>query len=155
MKPATLCVIDIQYFFGAARNPSLLNNVVALIEAAKAKRAGIVVLEYKGCGSSSVEVQKSLYDYDRCVFTTKTMCDGSQEFISACKFKRLNTKKIVVCGVETDVCVYETITGLHLLLPKSKIEVVASACNAWHDDDKKNKEVFKTLSNYKNVVIRR
>jgi nicotinamidase-related amidase len=155
MKPATLCVIDVQVPFHAAGRKSLLDNIVRLVKNAKRRKAGIVLVEFEGFGSTHIAIQQAIGSYERCITTIKSDCDGSGEIIDACRRKGFYTGKIIVCGVETNNCVLATIDGLDDLLPFSKKEVVASACNAHKHNNSVSEKAFKKMLRYGNVKIRR
>ena len=99
MKPATLCIIDVQVPFHAAGRESLLDNVVRLVKNAKRRRAGIVLVEFEGFGSTHIAIQQAIGSYERCITTIKSDCDGSEEIIDACRERGFNTRKIIICGV--------------------------------------------------------
>ena len=100
--PATLCIIDVQVPFHAAGRKSLLDNVVRLVKNAKRRRAGIVLVEFEGFGSTHIAIQQAIGSYEKCITTIKSDCDGSEEIIDACCKRGFNTRKIVICGVETN-----------------------------------------------------
>ena len=155
MKPATLCVIDVQVPFHAAGRKSLLDNIVRLVKNAKRRKAGIVLVEFEGFGSTHIAIQQAIGSYERCITTIKSDCDGSEEIIDACRERGFNTRKIIICGVETNNCVMATLDGLDDLLPFSKKEVVAPACNVMGHNDSVNRKAFKKMLRYENVSVRR
>lgn len=55
---------------------------------------------------------------------------GSREVRRTIKNNRLPMRNIKLCGVNTDCCVLATIYGLNKKLKKSKMQVIAKACNS-------------------------
>jgi CMP-2-keto-3-deoxyoctulosonic acid synthetase len=136
MKASTLCIVDMQPMFQASQEPNTISGVLGLIAKAMKAGAGIVVLEFQGCGETDPRIIQALRGYHRVLITTKSCDDGSSEFLEVCEQRGFYTGRVVVCGVNTDACVQATVFGIKRRLPQSKVVVVGRACNTWTNRDK-------------------
>jgi len=128
-KPATLCIVDMQPEFVAAMSQYIIHHITLLIQRAKTKRAGIVVLEYQRCGRTLYQIREALEGYKNVITCKKKNDDGSIEFLDACDHEKFNKKQVIVCGVNTDMCITDTALGIKQHYPKAQVEVVADACS--------------------------
>jgi nicotinamidase-related amidase len=127
---ATLIVIDVQPLeFKAARHPDLQRGVASLVRKAIARNWDIVVVEYKGAGSTIPEVTEQLRDYDRTDTVIKNTDGGGEEVWLAMAHNSFAGERIFVCGTNTHGCVQDTVDELAELLDESDIAVVKSGCN--------------------------
>jgi hypothetical protein len=106
----TLVVIDMQYEFSSTANLALA-GVCRAIVAAKKNLNHIIVIEYKDSGDTLPEVKKALGAYKRVSYRTKKCDDGSKEILDVVRRKKL-PRKLRVCGVNLDACVWYSILGL-------------------------------------------
>lgn len=125
-----LVVIDMQPFFKSVTK-KVVSNVLKLIREFKKQNNFIFVLEYNECGETHPSIVKELNGYDNVQFVVKKKEDGSLPLIKAMKIKNPKRTKMEfnVCGVNTDACVADTVLGLNMRMPLSKINVIKRACN--------------------------
>lgn len=127
----TLCVIDMQYYFGASRNAKVQNGCKKAIRKAMRDDAAILFVEYATCGRTVPTLVALTYGYKMAHLVIKTDDDGSGDIIKTIQHMKLPANHIKICGVNTDYCVLDTTRGLKESCPKStKIEVIADACNS-------------------------
>ena len=86
----------------------ILRNAVIMIKAAKILGVPIIVTEQyrKGLGDTVPAVGEALQEYtsiDKVYFS----CFKSEEFVS--QLKRLKRKNLIAMGIESHVCVYQTV----------------------------------------------
>lgn len=132
----TLLIIDMQTGFSASRKTSVLEKCKDEIRKAIKREAEIIVLEYIDSGKTHPGISRLLKYYPRAHFIEKWENDGSY-YIEVFK-KDLGLKapkKILVCGVNTDACVCETIAGMarKKYFKKTKFEIIVKACNSNYD----------------------
>jgi nicotinamidase-related amidase len=156
----TLCVIDMQEYFGVNPNSTVATNVEREVYQAISDRAPILFVEYASCGDTLDRLTKITKEaqYDRSYAVTKKWDDGSKEIVSFARKNNVSLDRLKVVGINTDCCVYRTIIGLKAELPWSVIEVVADACdsyakysgslNSHHTGVKLLKGLGCTISNY-------
>ncbi len=125
--PPTWVIIDMLDDFPASR--TIKDAVIGELGKAMAAGADIVFVESRGKCSTHSELVATVADYDRKVFTHKSMNDGSCSVVESCLNRRFRMRQFRVCGVNTNFCVYETVAGLLLLVPDCQIEVCKHACN--------------------------
>lgn len=118
-----------QPYFKAAKEKWVVAGVINQIRLAKQRSAGIVVVEYKGCGRTHPKILNALKGYQRVVNAKKEQDDGTLAILNAIKRNFFSEDRIRVCGVNTSCCVMDTIEGLSLVFPNSEIQVVADSCN--------------------------
>lgn len=70
-------------------------------------------------------------DYDRVFITRKGDDNGSHEVRKTIKDNKLPSRRVRVCGVNTDCCVLETVCGLNRSMKQTKIEIIPKACNSF------------------------
>lgn len=128
---STLCVIDMQPKFEAAKCRSTTAQVVDQINLAKKQRDNIVLVSYNGFGPIDENVWNAAKEYRHKIHIFKDASDGSEQIVDACNDMGYNTDRFVVCGIETDCCVRHTTEGLLWRLPQCKIEIPVKACNTW------------------------
>lgn len=133
----TLLVIDVQPYFNAANNRRVIRNCRREIRQAIEDKAGILLIEFLGCGRSNTGIAKMISNYDRAFVIIKGQDDGSSEVVAAIEHFNLPKTKIKVIGVNTNACVQSTVMGLTRLRTNSKlsISVVADACYSVSEDD--------------------
>ena len=131
----TLLIIDVQ---GKLANlvyekNKIHKNIVSLIEAAKILTLPIIFTEQapEKIGKTIPEIAKHLKDFPLVVKKSFSCC-GSMEFLQ--KLNSLNRQQIIVGGIETHVCVYQTV--MDLLDRRFKVQVVANAVSSRQKEDK-------------------
>lgn len=107
----TLIIIDMQDDFMKAGS-ACLRHVLHEITLAKARGAGIVILEYQDCGKTAKEIRQMLEGYKNKVTAVKMKNGGGEEFFAVAERKRFNTGKVRVCGVNRAWCVKDTVKEL-------------------------------------------
>jgi len=103
----TLCIVDMQPFFSTAKH--CLDAVCHQVKLAKKRKAGIVVLEYSGCGTTYPEIKILLASYKHVTYITKHRSGGGSKFLEAAKKAKIKTNKVRFVGVNRGYCVFETI----------------------------------------------
>ncbi len=128
MKPATLIVVDMQPIFEASRYPDVVVGVTKQIMIAMKNNWSIIFLEYKGSGQTHSGLLNLTKGYDRKARIRKTHDDGSEDIVRTLKRRRdFPVENLVVCGVNTDACVWDTVHGLLNKLP-ANVRLVKEAC---------------------------
>jgi nicotinamidase-related amidase len=145
----SLLVVDMQKYFPPANGKRILANCKKEIITAMKNKAAIIFLEYIGCGPTKRELSALTRGYARVYFDIKDADDGSLEAAVLIRKHKLPKANIRVVGVNTDCCVASTVEGLTQRLFKSKIDVVASACDSNWD----HFSGLRHLSNMRNVRV--
>ena len=107
----TLVVIDMQEEFSAARNKRIQQAVIQEIQRSRAKRWPIVIVEFEESGGTLPIIRRACKGYPRAVTVTKDYDDGSSEVLEALG-DITKCRKVRVCGVNTEACVWATVKGL-------------------------------------------
>jgi len=113
---AVLAVIDVQErLLGAIpedRRATLVRNVLIAIDAAQILNIPIIVSEQypKGLGPTIPEIRQRLGDGFSPVEKLVFSCGRSTEFRAA--LDATNRREVIVCGVESHVCVFQTALDL-------------------------------------------
>lgn len=112
-EDAVLLIIDIQERLAVVmkEKENVVKNCRHLIELAKMINLPIVVTEQypKGLGRTVPELQSAIPDYkpiEKIAFN----CCGEPAFLA--ELRKLGKKKLIVCGMETHICVLQTTVGL-------------------------------------------
>jgi len=122
-----LVIIDMQKDFQAALGSEIIKEILKQINISKGQNLPIVFVRYQGEG----EIVPCLLKRAKkrmVFFITKDDCDGSREIISLLKKKKIKSRKLRICGVNTDECVQETVKGLLDREPSIDLEVVKKGC---------------------------
>lgn len=110
---AVLLVIDVQdsLFRAIAEKEKLLDNLKRLIEGMKVLEVPVMVTEQypKGLGPTLPEVA-GLLPGIKPIAKTSFSCCGDGVFLSA--FRKLGRKQVLLAGIESHVCVYQTAADL-------------------------------------------
>lgn len=146
--------IDLQPDFLASSKSSVIRAAQEEVKRAIRFKYGIVFLEYdlnygnyiksSGTWDSIKDLAKG---YPNQTTVLKTDDDGGHEVLSAAEANKFNLNKVRVCGVNTDMCVHDTVSTLSTLSPSSKIFIRKDGCNSSKKND------FGKFSLYKNVKI--
>lgn len=110
---ALLLIVDVQerYRKVLTEVDNLTRNISILVEAAKILDVPVIVTEQypQGLGRTVPEITECLGDH--ALFTKKTFsCCGADGFVEA--LKQSGRKQVIVCGIETHVCVSQTVHDL-------------------------------------------
>ncbi|HEY9870731.1 MAG TPA: isochorismatase family protein [Candidatus Obscuribacterales bacterium] len=157
MKEYTLVVVDMQPDFPASKDPATLAAVQREVKRAMHFHCPVVLLEVpyfspldeEGYKPTHRSIMQLLSGYDRYQVVQKIFSDGSLNVINTCEWKKYGTKRFRVCGVNTDLCVLETVLGLARRLPESTIKVVQDACNTSYD-----KNCWEQFTVHPNIVLK-
>lgn len=128
-----LVVIDMQEGFCASRDQRTVYFVKQEILRAKKAGMAIIIVEFDPeadkMGNTHSEITDLLNGYDRTATVSKSANDGSEEVIEACLDNGFWMEDFRICGVNSDACVLETVTGLLERVSSCDITVVQDACN--------------------------
>jgi nicotinamidase-related amidase len=110
---SVLLVIDVQekLFRVMYRKEQLADNLQRLIKGILVMEIPILVTEQypRGLGATIPEVAQLLPD-TKPLPKVSFSCCGDEAFLQA--FKKLNRKKVLIAGIESHVCVYQTAADL-------------------------------------------
>ena len=132
-----LVIVDMQTKVPAAKHRATIDGCKAEITAAIAGNIPIFILELKSdqdFGPTLPELTNMLKGYANAHTVIKQQNDGS--YILRQKFHDLGLQpefQFIVCGINTEACVYETIDGLLCKFPKSKATIDRNAVNGNHN----------------------
>ena len=136
IEDSVLFVIDVQdRLVSMLKNPDeIAKNNVILSKAAKILNVPIVVSEQypKGLGSTISEISEHLCS--DCVFEKVSFSALAEDNIKSC-LNNLNRKNIILTGIETHICVYQT--ALALLNEGYNVYVVKNATSSRKPKDYK------------------
>lgn len=92
-------------------NEKLAKNAVRLIKGLKALDIPMIVTQQytKGLGSTSSEISEAIGEYNH-IEKGSFSCCGSEEFCTS--LKNAGKKNIIVTGIESHVCVLQTVIDL-------------------------------------------
>ncbi len=112
-EDAVLLIIDVQERLAPViwEKERMLKNCGHLIELAKMINVPLIVTEQypKGLGRTVPELQSILPEYKPVEKTTFNCC-GEPAFLT--QLRKIGRKKVLVAGMETHVCVLQTVTSL-------------------------------------------
>lgn len=110
---AVLVVVDVQERLAAVmdQREKVMSNCRRLVEGAKILGIPTIVSEQypKGLGPTEEDLRGALSPYDPVVKMSFSCC-GEPSFME--RIRALDSKKVVLCGMETHVCVLQTALGL-------------------------------------------
>lgn len=165
MNKYVLVIIDMQENFISAHNKYTISNIKKQINLAKKYNCPILVVEYitsgfaKNSQKTIPSIRKSLEGTNH-FYIEKSNVDGSNEIDKFIKYKNLKGLRLRVVGIETNVCVAETVTSL--IKKKYKISIVKDSCN--HYDRYKiyhnkrswvvKQQIDKTFLDFKKIGIK-
>lgn len=91
--------------------PALVENIKKVIQGAQILGIPVVLTEQnpEGLGLTVDEIRETLSEYNP-IEKMSFSCCGEENFIE--KIKQLNRNKILVCGIEAHVCIYQTCMDL-------------------------------------------
>jgi nicotinamidase-related amidase len=129
LENTVLIIVDVQ-----GKLAQLMHNKEALFEGLKKIIKGAKVLEIpiiwveqnpKGLGPTIPEVAELLTDI-KPISKVSFSCLGKKGFVS--RLKELNRKQVLIAGIETHICVYQTTIGL--LNSGYEVEVITDAVSS-------------------------
>ena len=133
-KNSLLLIIDIQEKLTPLihENNRLIDHVQRLIKASQLLDIPVIVTEQvpQKIGHTIVEISK-LSPQSVAIEKQSFSCFGETRFRSALAASK--RRQIIVCGIETHVCVYQTVADL--IQNKYQVQVVADAVSARHELD--------------------
>lgn len=148
----TLCVIDMQEVFSAARKGSVQKSCIREVKKAIRDKAPIVFVEYAGYDPTLpilTNVVKQA-NYKKAYHVSKNKNDGGTEVSQFLTKKHLPKLNMRVCGVNTDYCVRETVEGLRRNIAGAQIHIVGDACSsAYNQGHISGLNAMKNLDNVK------
>lgn len=110
---SVLVVVDIQERLAVvmSEREKVVGNAVHLIEAAKLLSIPVILTEQypKGLGPTVSEIREALPSYEP-LEKLAFGCCGEPSFLRAIESK--GKRKVILCGMETHVCVLQTCLGL-------------------------------------------
>lgn len=113
MKKSCLVVVDVQGKLATLMDnkESLFANIAVLIKAAIALEIPILWCQQnpKALGPTIPELAELMEDIDP-VDKFSFSCYGDEKFLE--KLKSLNVRDIILCGIESHICVYQTAMDL-------------------------------------------
>lgn len=129
LENTVLVVVDVQEKLWAAMHEKelLRDNTVRIVQGAKILGIPIVWTEQnpKGLGPTIPEVAELLADSNS-VTKLSFSCCGEKDFMA--KLDELKRKQILITGMETHVCVYQTVADLQNM--GYEVQVVADAVSS-------------------------
>lgn len=152
----TLVVVDMQPAFEAC-NAATIAAVEEEVKAAMDAGHDIVVLQLPAFHNYLMvipieptleSIRNLIAGYPRAVIKNKYKTSGAEEVIQVCQWKGFAQKRFRVCGVNTDMCVYETVLDLACMFEAERIEVVKKACNTIYEPNP-----WKMFAHLANVVL--
>lgn len=157
IENSLLVIIDIQQAFCDKIHgfDAVLENSVRLAKScAELDIPTIVTEQYpKGLGQTFSEISGNVKNFDP-IEKTDFSAYNSKEFVD--RIKKHSRKHIIICGIETHVCVNQTV---HALLDEGyTVHVVADACSSRTKDNKliglaKMKESGAVITSAETVVF--
>jgi nicotinamidase-related amidase len=110
---AVLVIIDVQGRLAQVMHgkDALFKSLQAMIQSFKVLEIPIIWMEQipKNLGHTISEVAQYLSDITPIAKHTFSCC-GNDQFME--KFKAINRKQVLVCGIESHICVYQTAVDL-------------------------------------------
>lgn len=130
----TLCVIDMQDYFKSSRGKRVRQSCIREIKKAIRDKATILFVEYSpehyGTSIPLLTNVANKAKYRKVYHVAKHSDGGGEEVVEFLKQKHLPRLNLRVCGVNTDYCVKETVSGINAKLKHGNIHVVADACDS-------------------------
>lgn len=151
-EQAVLIVNDMQPGFEAAKDSLTIYAVRKQVKAAMALNLRIVLVEYDAheMGHTLPEIMQLVEGYKHLLVASKSICrslskdDGSLAILKAIYASGIMTEDFILCGVNSDACIKDTVNGLVQWLPQCRILLPQDACNSvngkdcsvWHNEFK-------------------
>ncbi|WP_432474088.1 hydrolase [Amphritea sp. HPY] len=131
LNPQTtaLLVIDVQGKLARSVQSSetMIDNIRRMIQGARILGVPVVWIEQypQGLGTTVPEIAQLLGDYSALSKTTFSCC-GSDQVMD--ELQRLARNQLLVCGIETHVCVYQSVA--ELLQRGYQVELISDAVSS-------------------------
>lgn len=129
IKKCCLVVVDVQGKLASLMDnkESLFANIAVLIKAAKALDIPILWCQQnpKALGLTIPQLAQLMEDIDP-VDKFSFSCYGDEKFLE--KIKNLNVRDIILCGIESHICVYQT--AMDLLDADYDVHLIADAVSS-------------------------
>ena len=142
----TLVVVDMQIFEN--RTKLCADRVAELIRRFRAAGDPIIILEYRGSGSTIPPVMDAVEGYDHWTVVEKEDYNGGEEVLEACG-RDLWPLDFLVCGVSYKWCVEQTADHLSGLHP---VEVALDCTDAGDDDEWKGGRLVKVTRRFEEAA---
>jgi len=147
--PYVLCIIDMQPDeFDNVK--IVIKNVLKLIRQAKLAKAFVVVAQYTNAGETHMAIRKALKNYPYKAYGWHNKNNKSRIIQTILNDRKIFTRELKVCGVNTEYCVWATVNGLARKYGVP-IKVIESACNGTDRIIVEALEHMRTT--YKNVEV--
>lgn len=138
-EESILVVIDFQEKLmpSIEKNQEIESTVNKLIKGCKLLNVPIIVTQQytKGLGETIPSIKETLGTYDP-IEKTAFSCCGEKTFVEA--LKETGKKSVVIVGIETHICVLQTV--LDLLKMNYNVFIVHDGIGSRNNDDKKYAE---------------
>lgn len=153
---AILLIIDIQEKLVPAisQGQMVIKNTNLLIKAASIMDIPIVVTEQypKGLGSTVPEIQQNLEGIHKCDKLTFSAC--TQDVMES--LKKTGRKKVIITGMETHVCVFQTVRDL--LKQGYYVFIAADSVSSRTEENKRNglelmRDMGAVISNTETIIF--
>lgn len=135
LKNCCLVVVDVQGKLAQLMydNQTLFKNIEILIKAAKALSIPVIWCQQvpDALGPTIPQIAE-LLSGDQPINKSSFSCCGDEQFID--RLNTLNRSNIILCGIETHVCIYQT--ALDLLAKGRYVTVVADAVSSRTQENK-------------------
>lgn len=109
-----LIIVDIQERLAAVmeERDRVIANTLHLVEASRLLKIPVIITEQypKGLGPTVKEISEGLKDFYRPIEKMTFSCCREDAFVNS--LKGIGRKKVVLCGMETHVCVLQTCIDL-------------------------------------------
>ena len=129
LKNCCLVVVDVQGKLAQLMydNQTLFKNIEILIKAARALSIPVIWCQQvpEALGPTIPQIAEFLSG-DQPINKSSFSCCGDEQFID--RLNTLNRSNIILCGIETHVCIYQT--ALDLLAKGKHVTVVADAVSS-------------------------
>lgn len=129
LKQCGLLVVDVQGKLARLMHNSdaVIANIVKLVQASRVLSLPVIALEQypKGLGETVPELRDLLKDDEIIPKTSFGGC-GAPDFMTA--LNKAGRRQWLVCGIESHVCVYQTVSGM--LSAGHEVEVITDAVSS-------------------------
>ncbi len=105
-----LLIIDVQdrLIATVSEHEAIVRNIIGLIKATRVLRVPVLATEQEKLGETLAEIKTPLSGpvFRKLAFS----CCGSREFMT--KLKQTRKRTVIACGIETHICVEQTVLDL-------------------------------------------
>ncbi len=114
IENCVLLIIDMQEKLLKAQNnkEKIQKNTIILAKAAKILEITVIVSEQypQGLGETIREIKNNLPENTRFYEKKSFSCCANTEFVDL--IKKANKKQIIICGIESHICIHQTVSDL-------------------------------------------